>query len=293
VQIDGRTVITTGKWLKIAAIRDEELVQGETIVDPETFIVRLKRSGLKADIFTFGQKLPDVVPRYSYQLEWDSLAVIPITTYSEWWQHLAKYDARAAIKKARKRGLIIREVEFRDAFVEGIVRIYNETPIRQGKPFWHYGKDFNTVKQISSTYLERSTFVGAYFNNELVGFIKMVRVGSVALTFHVISMMKHFDKKPTNALIAKAVEICAQKGLSHLVYGNFMYGGRRSSLTEFKERNGFKEVLIPRYNLPMTLKGKMVLRMRIHHGIGPLLPRRAWRALSNARALVWRFRTKS
>ena len=35
VQIDGRTVITTGKWLKIAAVQDEELVEGETVADPD------------------------------------------------------------------------------------------------------------------------------------------------------------------------------------------------------------------------------------------------------------------
>jgi hypothetical protein len=292
VQIDGRTVVVSGKWLRTAVVQDEELVEGESVPDPESFIARLKRSGLNADIFTFGQKLPDAVPHYSYRLEWDSLAVIPITTYSEWYQRFAKSDVRIAVKKAGKRGLVTREAEFDDPFVQGIVSIYNETPIRQGKPFWHYGKDFTAVKQISSTYLERSIFVGAYFNNELVGFIKMVRVGSLALTLHVISMMKHFDKKATNALIAKAVEICADKGMSHLVYGNFLYGDGKNSLTEFKERNGFQEVLIPRYYLPMTRKGEMALAMGLHHGAGSMLPRSVRRAMLNARTLVWKLRRK-
>ena len=56
VQIDGRTVITTGKWLKIAAVRDEELVEGDTVADPESFVLQLKKSGLKADLFTFAQR---------------------------------------------------------------------------------------------------------------------------------------------------------------------------------------------------------------------------------------------
>ena len=34
VHIDGRTVITSGRWLKIAAARDEELIEGETVLDP-------------------------------------------------------------------------------------------------------------------------------------------------------------------------------------------------------------------------------------------------------------------
>ena len=42
-------------------------------------------AGLDADIFTFAQKLPNTVPKHSHYMEWDNLAVIPITTYSDWW----------------------------------------------------------------------------------------------------------------------------------------------------------------------------------------------------------------
>src|ERR1700752_4668675 len=56
VQIDGRRVITTGTWLKIAAVQDEDLVEGEVVADPQSFIPHLKETGLKADIFTFAQK---------------------------------------------------------------------------------------------------------------------------------------------------------------------------------------------------------------------------------------------
>ena len=59
-----------------------------------------------------------------------------------------------------------------------------------------------------------------------------------------------------NALIAKAAEVCEQKGISHLIYGQFIYGNkRRSSLVEFKRRNGFEQVNFPRYYIPLTLKG--------------------------------------
>ena len=50
VQIgEKRLIIATGKWLKVAAVRHEELVEGPTTADPESFIRELKRSGLKAD----------------------------------------------------------------------------------------------------------------------------------------------------------------------------------------------------------------------------------------------------
>src|SRR5438093_11209310 len=75
-QSDGRTVVATGKWLKIAAVKDEEFVDGETVADPEVFVSRLTDTGLHADIYTFAQKLPDTIPKYTYYLEWDNPAVM-------------------------------------------------------------------------------------------------------------------------------------------------------------------------------------------------------------------------
>lgn len=286
VTINGRTVVASGNWLKVAAIRDEELVEGDPVEDPERFIATLKGSRLSADIFTFAQRLPDATPRYSYHHEWDSLAVIPITTFAEWWQRLAKYDVRSAVKKAAKLGVVTGEAQFNDAFVRGIVGIYDESPFRQGKPFWHYNKGFSAIKELSRTYLERSIFVGAYFKNELIGFIKMVRVGNLALTLHVISMTKYFDKKPGNALIAKAVEVCVEKRISHLVYGNFVYRDPKSTFTEFKRRNGFREVLIPRYCIPLTRKGQIAVATGLHRGVSSVLPVTLWRALVKGRGVL-------
>ena len=59
--IDGRTVIATGRWLRIASVKDEELVEGGAVNDPESFLAAVRRSGLRADVFTFAQRLPDVV----------------------------------------------------------------------------------------------------------------------------------------------------------------------------------------------------------------------------------------
>jgi len=263
--VNDRTVVASGNWLKIAAVADEELVEGETVPDPELFVDALKNSDLKVDIFTFAQKVPDAVPKYKYHLELENAAVIPITSFSDWWQKRAQYDVRKAVKRAKRLGVVVKLAEFNDAFVEGICRIYNETPIRQGKAFWHFQKKFDAVKRENSTYLDRSSFLGAYYNDELIGFIKMVYVGSVATTLQVISQQKHFDKKPTNALIAKAVEICELRGVTHLIYGSYVYQDRNSSLTEFKRRNGFEQVLLPRYYVPLNAKGKLALKLNLHH----------------------------
>ena len=38
-------MITNGKWLKTASVQDEELLEGETITDPGSFVSRIKETG--------------------------------------------------------------------------------------------------------------------------------------------------------------------------------------------------------------------------------------------------------
>ena len=272
-QICGKTVIITGKWFKAASIHDEDLLEGETVADPMYFVRCLRQCRPTSDIFTFMQKLPDSMPKHEYHLEWENVAVIPITTYSEWWEKRTDAGARRAVRKAAKSGIVVKLVEFDDAFVRGIVSINNETPVRQGKPFWHFQKSFEAVKMENSTYADRNAFLGAYWQDELIGFIRMTYVGTTASILQMLTMVKHFDKKPANALIAKAVEICEQKGLSYLMYCNYIYNDPESSLTEFKRRNGFEKVLLPRYYIPLTLKGRLAMRLRLHRGLAQSLPK--------------------
>jgi hypothetical protein len=283
-QIDGRTVIVTGNWLKLAAVQDEELIEGETVSDPQSFVFQLRESELKADMFTFAQKLGDTTPKYRHHLEWDNLAVIRITAFSEWWEKRVESSVRRAVRKAAKSGLVVKPAEFDDEFVGGIVEINNETPIRQGRAFWHFQKSFEAVKEENSTYPGRNIFLGAYYENELVGFIRMICVGCEASIIQVLSKMKHYDKRPTNALISKAVEICEQRGFTCLIYCNYVYNDPDSSLTEFKRRNGFEQVLVPRYYIPLTFKGEMALRLGIHRGIINVIPKPVFKQLLRLRS---------
>jgi hypothetical protein len=239
---------------------------------------------LDADIFTFAQKLPDTVPKHAHYLEWDNLAVIPITTYSDWWDNRVESSVRRAVRKATKSGVIVKSAKLDDEFVNGICGINNETPVRQGKAFWHYQKSFDLVKMENSTYPERNVFLGAYFEDELIGFTRLICVDGMASIIQVLSKMKHFDKRPQNAMIAKAVEFCEQNGFSHLTYCNYVYNDPDSSLTEFKRRSGFEQVLVPRYYVPLTPKGKIALKLRIHHGIVRRLPKGLVKQLLKARS---------
>ena len=272
-QIDGRTVLATGNWLKMAAVQDEELTEGETVANPEAFVSQLKESGLNADIFTFAQKLPETTPKYSYHHEWDNLAIIPITTFSDWWEKRVESSVRRAVKRAAKLGVVAKVVEFDDAFVNGIVGINNETPIRQGRAFWHFQKSFEEVKRENSTYPGRNAFLGAYYEDELIGFMRIIYADRMASTVQLLSKMKHYDKRPANAMIAKAVELCEKEGISYLMYCNYVYNDPNSSLTEFKRRNGFEQVLLPRYYIPLSLKGKIALQLGLHRGLVQRIPK--------------------
>lgn len=85
VVVEGLTILVLGRGLKTASIKDETWMESHVRVDPEAIIRRLKEERVGADIFHFSQRLPDIKPRYPFRMEWDNLAVIPITNYSDWW----------------------------------------------------------------------------------------------------------------------------------------------------------------------------------------------------------------
>lgn len=260
MNIAGFEIIITGKYLKMASIAEE---WEKDIPDPERFIREIRTEKIGADIFTFWQRPPDVEAKYPYYREMETMAVLPVKSFKDWWEKKLDSKNRNVARKAEKKGVTIRLEELNDELVNGIVRIYNETPIRQNKPFWHYGKDFHAVKAENSTYLDDSEFICAYYENELIGFIRLLYGERTARTVQIISMVKDRDKAPTNAMIAKAVERCEKRGIPYLVYARWP----RGSLAEFKRNNGFERMEVPRYYVPLSVKGKLALRLKCHHGI--------------------------
>jgi len=291
VEVEDRTVLALGRWVRMASIHDEVWLEGDGVSNPES-AVKLIRGNLPADIFTFAQKLPETQPKYSYPMEWDNVAAIPLTTYNDWWENKVPQESRKNVRRAGRRGVTVRATELDDDFIRGIVEIYNETPIRQGKPFPKYGQDFNAVKRDVAQLLDRSVFIGAYHGAELIGFIKLVFVGRVASILSINSKNCHFDKRPTNILMAKAVEIAVERGMTHLIYGRYSYGNKAASpLTEFKRRNGFVQIDLPRYYIPLNWRGKLLMSVNAHRGLVGMLPAGLVDFLVKARA--WFFETFS
>ena len=254
--------------LRIASLYDEWY---EDVCDPATVIQTMQRArGFRPDIFTFWQRVPDVEPHFPYYFEREEIAVLPIPSYDDWWNKQIKSRTRGLIRKTEKEGVVVRETTFDDDFVRGMTAIFNESPVRQGRRFWHYGKDAATVKRQFSRYLHREYIIGAYCRGEMIGFIMLGNAGRYGVLGQIISSLKHRDKATNNALIAKAVEVCERVGLPHLVYLFW----NDNSLSEFKRRCGFEQTLIPRYYVPLTLKGRLALRLGAHRGWRGVLPDR-------------------
>lgn len=260
--IEGKSIVVLGRFIKIACVKDEICDSG--IVNPERIVGELRAKKI-ADLFTFDQKIPETAPKFPYFHIWDNLAVLEVKDFNYWWNHQIGNDARRMVRKAEKAGVLVKIQSLTDDFVAGIKSIYDESRIRQGKPFWHYMKDFETVKRENSTYLDRSEFIGAYFQNELIAFNKLFYTHNRADQIQLIAKSKHRDKSPINALIAKAVEICADKGIAYLTYGKYQYHKRKAdSLVEFKKRNGFKRIDFPRYYVPLSSKGRMAIFLKLY-----------------------------
>jgi len=265
VEIGGQTYSITHGPLTVVSLEDEWY---EDVRDPEAVIASLReQSEFKPDIFTFWQRLPDLEPRHAFHLEWNEIAVLP-ANYDHWWNHQIKSRVRSLVRKSEKEGVVVRETSYDDDFVRGMTAIFNEAPVRQGRRFWHYGKDFETVKRQFSRYVHREHMIGAYYRDEMIGLIMLGNAGEFGLTGQIISSIKHRDKATNNALIAKAVEVCEKVGLKHLVYLFWS----DDSLSEFKRRCGFERTKVPRYYVPLTAKGRLGLKVGMHKGWSAMLP---------------------
>lgn len=272
VNIRGTEINIRGRMLRVASIDGEKY---RFLDEPQPVVDGLRTCGTRVDLFTFLQRVTEKEPKHRCPMEWDNFAVLPITTFDEWWTKVLGFKGRNKAKQAEKKGVKLREIPFDDVLIEGIWRIYNECPIRQGKRFPHYGMPLEKVCPYAGTFLDSSIFIGAFYEGVLIGFAKLTvdETRTQAGLMHIISMIEHRDKAPTNALIAHAVKACADRHIPNLVYSNFAYGNKQSdSLSDFKERNGFQRMNVPRYYVPLTACGELAFRMGLHHKLIERIP---------------------
>ena len=267
VRAENKAFIISGHFIKTAALKNE---WQEDVEDPDRVVRELKACPVTIDFLRFWQRIPEAETKYRYYKEWRYVAAIPVTDYKHWLQKQISPKARNKLRKTQKFGVVIEETELTDELVRGITEIFNQSPVRRGKRFWHYGKDFETVKKEMSLDLSESIFITAYHGKELIGFIKLLLADRYAMLTLILDKIDHRGKAPMNGMIAKAVEICAQRKVPYIVYMMWRRGGHG----EFQESTGFEKIPIPEYSVPLSLKGALALRLRLHRGLKGLIPER-------------------
>lgn len=268
--IGGKPYLIQAGAIRVLSLRRELI---DEILDPQSEIEEIKRRNVRADLLTFIQRPLGPSSLLPYFMEWDNRAVLEIKGYDDWFKNQIAQQTRNKIRKAEKKGVVVQIEPFSDKLIEGLVGMFNESPMRQGRPNRYYGWDAEMVRRVWMTDLDRSFWVVAYYGDEMIGFIKLIVGDGIARTSGTIAKIAHRDKGAMNAVLAKSVELCAAKEIPLLVYGQFTYGRKgEDSLTEFKIHNGFKRFDIPRWYVPLSLRGRVGLRLGLHKDLIDLVP---------------------
>jgi hypothetical protein len=251
-----------------ARVARDNLEYYRSVSQTEELLSKLMAKG--ADVFTFIERKwcsPIQNPSANWAKAEDNLGLLEIKDYATWFNAIGK-KTRNMVRKAEKEGVKVSVVTPDGKFAEGVWKIYNETPIRQERAFPHFGESLALVSgNIESQ--KNSTFIGAYLEGDLIGFIQVEHGECIAILSNILSMQKHWDKSVNNAMLAKAVEVCASKGEHWLMYGRI---GNHPSLDKFKENNGFVKYPITRYYIALTSKGRWAIKLGLHRELKDVLP---------------------
>jgi hypothetical protein len=239
-----------------------------SIVPTGELVGRLRKRNV--DVFTFIERkwcCPIESPSESWLRAEDNIGLLNVPSYDEWLKLIGK-KTRNMVRKAEKSGVKTEVAEPNEKLAEGIWKIYNETPIRQERAFPHYGVSLQTVtRDVLSA--RNCTFIGAFFQDELAGFIQLVYGDKIAIISQILSLQRHSNKAVNNALVAKAVEVCGAKQAGWIMYGRM---GNHPSLDNFKQSNSFTRYPLTRFYLPITRKGRIASKLGLHRELKDTLP---------------------
>jgi hypothetical protein len=262
--IADKEISISGKFFRVARLRHEWC---EFLEKPSSLVEKMKDQRPAVDLFTFLQEAHLPQPEFPFHRETVSASLLTLKCFDDWWKEL-HFKARNKARKAQKTGVELREVALDDDFVRGVEKIYNESPLRQGRKFTHYGKDLTTIRNDLGSFPEKTIFIGAYFNGELIGFMKLFEGNGILRIIHIIATFAHRDKCVMDALIAQAAKICDEKRISYLHYGDWASRG----LGVFRIKYNFQRHDCPRYFVPLTPRGKFMLNYQLHRPLRERLP---------------------
>jgi Acetyltransferase (GNAT) family len=239
--------------------------------DPESVMPQLRNTPI--DLFTFLEK-PGESADFRYPSEEDQFAVLQMSDYEQWLK-LVGQKTRNLVRKAEKFGVTVTESALTDEVILAIRDAYNETPVRQGKPYHHYGTDEAHVRERFSTFSDRSILLAARHEGNIVGTARMIvdNSGDFAGIIHFLSLMSYRDKSVNNALMSACVKTCIDRRIKQVVYERLTYGNKGvDALANFKRHNGFTAVPVKRYWIPMTRVGSVAMKLGLHRSLRSYVP---------------------
>ena len=170
LRICGRDINVRGRLLRIATIEGDKYIFPD---DPQSLVEGLRKARERIDLFTFMQRLPETIRKYDYPMELDNLRRSPHYTFDDWWTKVLGFKGRNKAKQAEKKGVKLREIPFDDVLIQGIWRIYNETPVRQGKKLCALRHARGTGPPLRFVLSREQCFHRSFFRRSLIGFAKL------------------------------------------------------------------------------------------------------------------------
>ena len=135
---------------------------------PGEVIAGLRAGGSRIDLFTFLQRPPETSPKFAYPMEWDNLAVLPISTYDTGGLADPVYRKEQG-SAGREKGRDCPRSSVRRALPPWNRRISITRPRSARKRFPHYGMDLEGARRYAGTFLDRSFFIGALLEDNFLG----------------------------------------------------------------------------------------------------------------------------
>jgi hypothetical protein len=202
----------------------------------------------------------------------ETIAVLKLGTFQEWWKVGGEQmrHVRNRVRKAQKQGMVIQEIDVKQInadIIDGIYRIYHDTPTRQGRKYVGYTTTREDIEKRFGK-LKSSLLLGAYLHNSMIGFLHLILGDAVASVRSLVSLTEHMSSGTNNAMLASAIESLCNRRISYLTYARMGY---QPGLDAFKKENGFRSASLQMHYLPLSRRGILATWLRIHSDV-PLSP---------------------
>lgn len=247
------------RWFYKAAQFFEPYEHTRDIYPSSALLEALQSRGV--DLFSFIERTflkQATLQKYGFYSCPETIGLLHFEDFDVWCKTLPSRE-RNLIKKAERIGLKTVVADIDEEFILSAQKIYNETPMRQGRRYSGFGITTEDIRKKFEN-LQSSKVIGAYYDNQLIGLTWVEFGDQVAAMMSFLSLISYRNKNPNNAMIAYAVKLCTEKGYKYLTYGNMGYN---PGLDFFKKNNGFRRVAVPRYFMPLTFKGQMAVKLNL------------------------------